>query len=201
MSNISLDKLIKVGISMESPQKIAINYSKNEFIPDNFVVEYYSKFYNVCDAEVILRDKLKDYHYKKNFYKVSKESAINIIENIDLKKHETFVKNSKENIIKLENEFTIRKKRIAKLKKFYDELKKIKKSIENFPLKANSYLIYTTYHIEVNYQSLLGIYKEICIFDYETTKQKKEISLVYDKLVKCIELKNKLENKYVKIEE
>ena len=86
MSNISLDKLIKIGVSIEPPHKIAITCSSNEFIPDDFVIEYYSKFYNVCEAEVVLRDKLKDYHYQKKNYKVSKEIEINKIENINLKK-------------------------------------------------------------------------------------------------------------------
>lgn len=199
MSNVSLCGLVKVGVSLNSPHDVVINNSKNEFIPDDFVVEYYSKFNNLPDAETIVRNDLREFHYKKDFYNVDKESVINIIENINLEKNETYVKKLNSNIIKLENDYYIKNKEKVVLKKFYNELRKIKKSIKNFPLKSENYLIYTTYHIEENYRSLLDVYKEICTNHFESIKQQKELSIVYREMLNCIKLKNAQKNKYVEI--
>lgn len=199
MSNVSLCGLVKVGVSFNSPHDVVINNSKNEFIPDDFVVEYYSKFINLPDAETIVRNELREFHYKKDFYNVDKESVIIIIENINLEKNETYVKKLNSNIIKLENDYYIKNKEKVVLKKFYNELRKIKKSIKNFPLRSENYLIYTTYHIEENYRSLLDVYEEICTSHCESIKQQKELSLVYREMLNCIKLKNSQKNKYVEI--
>ena len=107
MSNISLCGLVKIGVSFNCPHEIALNNSKEELIPDKFIVEYYSKFHNLYEAEIIVRNQMQMFHYKKDFYKVDKKQAIDIIQNVDLKKDEVFVKESKKNIINIENEIII----------------------------------------------------------------------------------------------
>ena len=200
MSNASLNGLVKVGMSLISPHEIALSSSKCEFIPDEFIVDYYLKVYNLFDAEAIVRSCLHKFHYKKDFYNINKENAIKIINNANLKQIESYLKNSNSNIIELNNGYYIETKNKVALKKFYNELKNIKKLIKNFPIRSENYLIYTTYHIEESYRSLLNAYKEININEWGFFKQQKEISLVHEKMLNCIKLKNEQKNKYVKIE-
>ena len=83
MSNPSMPDLIKVGMTVKTPNLRAIELSSTG-VPSHFEIEYYSFFYDIMLAEKLVHQKLDSFRHNKEFFKTEVTIAIDAIENIDL---------------------------------------------------------------------------------------------------------------------
>ena len=76
MSNPSLPGLVKIGFSMKDPHSRAGNDFDPAGLPDDYVVEYHALVDDPREVEQQVHARLKDHHYKKEWFRVLVGEAI-----------------------------------------------------------------------------------------------------------------------------
>lgn len=79
MSNPCI-KYLKIGHSKHDPHSRLAKLSNGTWLPDPFEIEYSARVNGCREVEREVHRYLKPYHYKKEFFDVTIQSAINIIE-------------------------------------------------------------------------------------------------------------------------
>ncbi len=126
--------LLKVGMSTKIPEERARELSSDTGVPTRYIVEYYSSFDDMRIAEREAHRSLKQYHYNKEFFKITVPRAIHAIENLGIPftRHYSKIDNDVElkdieqkSIIKKQLEYVAREQRRG------EELRKNKKECLN----------------------------------------------------------------------
>ncbi len=86
MTNPAMPDLLKVGMTSRVPELRARDEDLNTTgVPAKYEVQYYAFFDDMYLAERKAHQKLKQYHYNKEFFKVDVPTAIDLIESLKLK--------------------------------------------------------------------------------------------------------------------
>ncbi|MDM8537668.1 GIY-YIG nuclease family protein [Desulfobacterales bacterium HSG17] len=91
MTNPSMPGLLKVGMTTKVPEYRANQLSTTTGVPTPFETQYYAFFENRVEAEKRAHQALNDYHHGKEFYQVDINTAINVIESINISFTRLFV--------------------------------------------------------------------------------------------------------------
>ncbi|MBW6521586.1 MAG: GIY-YIG nuclease family protein [Desulfoarculaceae bacterium] len=82
LSNPDLPGLLKVGMTYKRPELRAKELSSTTGVSSKYVIEYYGKVADRFVAEKAAHNRLKNFHHKKEFFKVDIEVAIYCVETI-----------------------------------------------------------------------------------------------------------------------
>jgi hypothetical protein len=82
LSNPDLPGLLKVGMTSKKPELRAKELSGTTGVSSKYVIEYYGKVSDRFVAEKAAHNRLKNFHHKKEFFKVDIEVAIYCVETI-----------------------------------------------------------------------------------------------------------------------
>lgn len=182
MSNKSMPGIIKIGMSTKVPEERAKELSSETSAPTAFVVEYYAFFEEMEKAEKQIHQKLKEFHFSKEFFKLNIPNAIACVESFDMSFTRLFSNPSHDAqaiLLKKENE------RISTLKNFYEK----KENIENMLLsifETKNFDIFLIENVKEVYSELYDIFRQLqgCVNDYSA--QLKEIMQLESKISQCV---------------
>lgn len=109
-SNPSMVGILKVGMSSRVPDiRVADPDLNSTGVPTPFEVEYYAFFDNMRSAEQEAHIKLKRYHYSKEYFKLSIEEAVAVIENLSQEAKRLYLNEDSSVKISLDNQKTMEK--------------------------------------------------------------------------------------------
>lgn len=147
-SNPDLPGLLKVGMTYKSPEIRAKELSGTTGVSSKYHIEYYGKVVDRFAAEKAAHNRLKNFHHKKEFFKVGIEVAIYCVETISTPIERAYIAPGNERkVLSYARKRNIRPyKQIAReweecdkeLKRSNDELAKIKnweEMVENYMRK------------------------------------------------------------------
>jgi len=135
IKNPSFQNLLKIGQTIRSPEERAREISNATGVPSPYEVAYYIQVPRCVEAEALIHESLKDYRHSDNreFFNISINKAIDIIEKVALKLVEDEIPKQEELINELvnkEGEYLERlkrfKQRLLKRSLQYQEYEKAK---------------------------------------------------------------------------
>jgi hypothetical protein len=149
LSNMDMPGLLKVGMTHRKPEIRALEISSATGVVSKYKIEYYCKVNDRFLAEKAAHNRLKNYHYKKEFFKTDIGIAIYCVETISVPVERIFIREgNEEKVINyaleknkipykyIEKEYELRKNRQ------HDKQKNIEKyysNPKNWDVKVNEY--------------------------------------------------------------
>ena len=150
LSNVDLPGLLKIGMTNRKPETRALEISSSTGVVSKFRIEYYCKVNDRFLAEKASHNRLKNYHYKKEFFKADIATAIYCVETISVPIERVFIRKENEeklidyaiekNVIPykyIQKEFNLRKNRKQNNQK---NIKEYYSNKENWEIKVNEFV-------------------------------------------------------------
>lgn len=81
--NPAFKKLLKIGMTVRTPEERAIELSQSTGVPNNFVVAYSVEVSDCITGEKLIHSRLSDCRYSKEFFEVDLKKVIDLLINLE----------------------------------------------------------------------------------------------------------------------
>lgn len=148
LSNPDLPGLIKVGMTYKNPKLRAKELSSTTGVSSKYEIEYYGKVADRVLAEKAAHNRLKNFHHRKEFFKVNVEVAIYCVETISSPIERAYIKPGNERKVfeyaksrdqipykQIEKEWRARQKKNRDYKTQVDKTRNWEEMVENYMKK------------------------------------------------------------------